>query len=182
LFVEGSFWKSFVQLVFDQGKDLFGRISINDFVYFLIDGVEMNETLAKITHKYYGVHCNDITHWPPLSNFSIWIRLSSLDHLKKYSFAEYFVVDSHGYEPRQDLMRAYTFLKDLSQSGVKMEKVIMDLICDRSYDDLTMRKNKLQLFYDYEMAGLSFSRLVQDFVPESKKDMLNQAYCHPFAE
>ena len=142
----------------------------------------MNETLAKITHKYYGAHCNDITHWPPLSNFSIWIRLSSLDHLKKYSFAEYFVVDSHGYEPRQDLMRAYTFLKDLSQSGMKMEKVIMDLICDRSYDDLTMRKNKLQLFYDYEMAGLSFSRLVQDFVSESKKDMLNQAYCHPFAE
>lgn len=142
----------------------------------------MNETLAKITCKYYGIHCKDITHWPPLSKFDIWIRLSSLEHLKKYSFASHFVVDSHSSEPRQDLMRTFTFLKDLSHLGVKMDKVILDMNCERSYDDLSMRKNKLQLFYDYELAGLSFFRLVQDFVPESKTDMLSQAYCHPFAE
>jgi hypothetical protein len=33
LFVEGSFWKSFVQLVFDQGKDLFGNHKINYFYF-----------------------------------------------------------------------------------------------------------------------------------------------------
>ena len=62
----------------------------------MFDGVEMNETLAKITHTYYGQHVYDITHWPPLSNFDIWVRLSSLDHLKEYSFASRFVIDSHG--------------------------------------------------------------------------------------
>jgi hypothetical protein len=69
-------------LVFEQGRDLF-------------DGVEMNETLAKITSKYYGQHVYDITHWPPLSNFDIWVRLTSMDHLKEYSFAARFVIYSH---------------------------------------------------------------------------------------
>ena len=68
------------------------------------------------------------------------------------------------------------------QTGMKMGKVILDVDCERSYDDETMRKNKLQLFYDFELAGLSFSHALQDFVPESKKDMINLAYHHPFAE
>ena len=47
IFVEGSFWKSFVHLVFKEGRDLF-------------DGVEMGEQLAKITANYYGKHAMDI--------------------------------------------------------------------------------------------------------------------------
>lgn len=63
-----------------------------------------------------------------------------------------------------------------------MGKIVLDMDCERSYDDETMRKNKLQLFYDYELGGISFSNVLQDFVPESKKDMINLAYHHPFAE
>jgi hypothetical protein len=113
IFTEGCFWKSFVELIHDKGKDLF-------------DGVELPETLAGCCIKYFGPHIDSIMHWPPMNDFDIWIRLHQVDRIPEYTFASKFVVSSfhHALNKAPDLIQTYNFLMKLKQYGmVKKEKM-----------------------------------------------------------
>ena len=150
----------------------------------MFDGVEMSMTLMKVLRKHFGTHLLSLLRFPPLQKFEIWIHLYAygLNDLEQGSFADYFVLDTHGFVDvkKHELFQSFENLKNLKQTGVNMEKVVLDLNCTRDYDEELIRKGKIELMYEYGCAGLSYKNFPQDYPYESKKDMITLAYHHPF--
>ena len=160
-----------MELVHKEGSELF-------------DGVEMSMTLSKIMVKHFGEHLGSILRYPPLQKFEIWIHLYShiLEDMRLVSFADFFVLDTHGFamQKKSEIYQSFENLKVLKTGGVKMEKLVLDLNCIREYDEVAKRKEKISLMYEFGCAGLSYKYFPQDYPYQSKKDMINQAYHHPF--
>jgi hypothetical protein len=169
--VLGTFWRSFIECIHKNGLDLF-------------DGVEMSMTLVKILCKHFGNHLLSILRFPPLQKFQIWIHLHShlLQDMELISFADHIVLDTHSFTEikKQEVFQSFENLKSLKNSGVNMDKVVLDVNCNRDYDEAIKRKGKISLMYEYGCAGLSYKYFPHDYPYQSKKDMISQAYHHPF--
>ena len=89
----------------------------------MFDGVEMSMTLMKVLRKHFGTHLLSLLRFPPLQKFEIWIHLYAygLNDLEQGSFADYFVLDTHGFVDvkKHELFQSFETLKNLKQSLMK---------------------------------------------------------------
>jgi hypothetical protein len=63
-----------------------------------------------------------------------------------------------------------------------MNAILLDMNCDRGYDTMSRRKNKLALMTEWDLSGYVFSFFDRDFPSLSKKDMISMAYFASFPQ